>query len=120
MLKLIIGMAIDGYRYDPRARRGSAVIDIVHDLEKRGVPLSDDTVRKIWSKARRSSPGRELVPRALRRLSGLPLCRANDDDLRKISAGEFRSLEWAGQLGRAGRPPRFPSELNRGMPSTPV
>ena len=48
MLKLLIGMAIEDYRYDPRARRGSAVVDIVHDLEKRGVPLSDDTVRKYY------------------------------------------------------------------------
>jgi hypothetical protein len=56
MLKLIIGMAIAGYRYDPRAKRNDSVREITNDLEKHGVALSDDTVRKYLTE------GAELVP----------------------------------------------------------
>lgn len=51
MLKLIIGMAVAGYTYDPKANRGSAVPDIVADLAKHGVALSDETVRQYLKKA---------------------------------------------------------------------
>jgi len=51
MLKLIVGMAIQGYRYDPKARRGEAIRDITNDLEKSGVALSDDTIRKYLVEA---------------------------------------------------------------------
>jgi len=56
MLKLIIGMAIEGYRYDPKAKRNESVRDIANDLEKCGVSLSDDTVRKYLAE------GADLVP----------------------------------------------------------
>ena len=56
MLKLIIGMAIAGYRYEPRAKRNDLVREITNDLEKYGVALSDDTVRKYLAE------GAELVP----------------------------------------------------------
>ena len=56
MLKLIIGMAIAGYRYDARAKRNESVRDITGDLAKCRVPLSDDTVRKYLSE------GAELIP----------------------------------------------------------
>ena len=51
MLKLILGMAMAGYKYDPKARRGNAVREIVHDLAARGIPLSDDTIRKYLDEA---------------------------------------------------------------------
>jgi polyhydroxyalkanoate synthesis regulator phasin len=43
---LIIGMATGGYGYDPTAIRSDAVKDIVDDILKLGLNLSDDTVRK--------------------------------------------------------------------------
>src|SRR6266568_9068715 len=43
---LIIGMATGGYGYDPTAIRSDVVKDIVNDLLKLGLKLSDDTVRK--------------------------------------------------------------------------
>ena len=46
MLKLIIGMAIKGYRFDPKARRGDTIKEIVGDIEQCGLNLSDDTVRR--------------------------------------------------------------------------
>jgi hypothetical protein len=45
-LKLIIGMAIAGYRYDPDAARSEVTGDISRDLQKLGISLDQDTVRK--------------------------------------------------------------------------
>lgn len=49
LLKLIIGMAIGGYGYDPSQRRSEKVSEIAADLERAGVGLDVDTVRK-WMK----------------------------------------------------------------------
>jgi hypothetical protein len=57
VLKLIIGMAIKGYRYDPTSSRSATVSEITSDLEQLGLSLSDDTVRK-WLKE-----AAELLPR---------------------------------------------------------
>ena len=46
LLRLVIGMAIGGYRYDPNANRNSATSEIATDLVTAGVPLDVDTVRK--------------------------------------------------------------------------
>jgi hypothetical protein len=51
MLKLIIGMAVKGYSFNPKAKRGDKIMDIVCDLERCGVPLSDDTVRRYLREA---------------------------------------------------------------------
>jgi len=48
LLKMIIGMAVIGYRFDPKARSG-ATKDIADDLHLAGVPLDPDTIRK-WLK----------------------------------------------------------------------
>ena len=45
-LKLIIGLAIGGYGYDPSERRSSKVSDINDDLARHGLSLDPDTVRK--------------------------------------------------------------------------
>jgi hypothetical protein len=58
VLRLIIGMAIGGYGYDPTATRSKVVAEITSDLTKAGVELNDDTVRK-WLKA-----AAELLPPA--------------------------------------------------------
>jgi len=57
LLKLIIGMAVAGYRYDPNAPRSPTTAEIAGDLERLGVGLDPDTIRK-W--LRQAS---ELLPR---------------------------------------------------------
>lgn len=49
LLKLVIGMAIGGYTYNPEAARSSASTEIASDLAEHGISLDDDTVRK-WLK----------------------------------------------------------------------
>jgi hypothetical protein len=49
LLKLIIGMAMAGYRYDPKVARSDKIGEIANDLVSTGVSLDVDTVRK-WLK----------------------------------------------------------------------
>lgn len=49
LLKLIIGMAVSGYKFNPKAKRNEATSDIVGDLDENGIALDPDTVRK-WLK----------------------------------------------------------------------
>ena len=51
LLKLVIGLAIKAYRYDPKGGRSSVPKDIATDLEKLGLSVSDDTVRNKLSQA---------------------------------------------------------------------
>ena len=60
LLKLIIGMAIAGYSYNPSAKRNDAVADITNDLEKLGIELSDDTIRKYLNEAKELLPQNTL------------------------------------------------------------
>jgi hypothetical protein len=60
VLRLIIGMAVCGYSYDPTASRSKVVTEIASDLTRAGVELSEDTVRK-WLKQ-----AAELLPRSER------------------------------------------------------
>lgn len=46
LLKLVIGMAISRYGYDPRKGKSPVTKRIVDDLASLGIPLSDDTVLK--------------------------------------------------------------------------
>lgn len=46
LLKLVIGMAIKGYRYDPMALKNTAIKDIVDDLADLGISIDTDTARK--------------------------------------------------------------------------
>ncbi len=56
LLKLVIGMAVGGYGYNPKSNRSDVISEIASDLEKAGVPLDVDTVRKYIREAR------ELLP----------------------------------------------------------
>lgn len=58
LLKLVIGMAVSGYAYDPKAKKNLATAEIAQDLKKLGIPLNQDTVKK-WLKE-----GAEILPRA--------------------------------------------------------
>ena len=57
LLKLIIGMAIGGYGFDPGAKRSEQPATIADDLLRRGIPLDVDTVRKWLREAA------ELLPK---------------------------------------------------------
>lgn len=57
LLKLAIGMAIAGYKFDPKSKKNKATSEIYSDLEKLGIPLDEGTILK-WLRA-----GAELVPR---------------------------------------------------------
>jgi len=49
LLKLIIGMAIKGYGYNPAASKNTSIKEIADDLDSLGISLDVDTVRK-WIK----------------------------------------------------------------------
>jgi hypothetical protein len=51
LLKLVIGMAVVGYRYDPIQFPNKVHSEIANDLKSAGVALDDDTVRKWLKKA---------------------------------------------------------------------
>lgn len=55
-LKLIIGMAVKKYRYDPKAARNSAVTNIANDLNELGIGIDVDTVRKWLKEAAEELP----------------------------------------------------------------
>ncbi|MEC5291601.1 hypothetical protein VSX64_23035 [Aurantimonas sp. C2-6-R+9] len=46
MLKLVIGMAVKGYSYDPASGRSPTAKEIATDLALIGLPMDEDTVRK--------------------------------------------------------------------------
>jgi hypothetical protein len=54
MLKIIIGMAVKGYSYDPGASRSTVPKEVADDLAALGVGVSDDTVRKYLKEAAES------------------------------------------------------------------
>lgn len=56
MLQLIIGMAMDKYRYDPAVTGGSAVTNIKNGLQTRGINISPDTIRKYLNDAKEFLP----------------------------------------------------------------
>lgn len=59
LLKLLIGMAIAGYKYSPEEGRSHAPAEIASDLQRLGIAVSDDTVRKWLKEARALLPGKE-------------------------------------------------------------
>ncbi len=46
LLKLIAAMSIQGYKFDPNAKRNDATADIQSDLELLGIPLDQKTILK--------------------------------------------------------------------------
>jgi hypothetical protein len=46
LLKIVIGIAVDSYKYDPKLSRSAVPQEIADDLAKCGVVLDVDTVRK--------------------------------------------------------------------------
>ena len=60
LYKLIIGMAVAGYKYDPTAARNDAVGDIYNDLEELGVAVDQDTIRKWLREAAQQLPPKPI------------------------------------------------------------
>ena len=52
VLKLILGMAVAFYGYDPRAGRSLAISQIQSDLALKGVKIDDGTIRKYLDEAK--------------------------------------------------------------------
>jgi hypothetical protein len=46
MLKIIIGLAVDGHGYDPRSRRSEVPGSVAKELSALGIPVTAETVRK--------------------------------------------------------------------------
>jgi len=57
LLKLVIGMAVVGYKYDPERDRNEAIKDIADDLDSLGIGMDVKTIRK-WLRE-----GAEILPR---------------------------------------------------------
>ena len=65
MLKVIYAMAFGGYGIDPAKTRTTLVADVTGDLDKQGLVLSDDTVRRYLNAgncSRRRLTGRWIWP----------------------------------------------------------
>ncbi|WP_394888438.1 hypothetical protein ACG873_24765 [Mesorhizobium sp. AaZ16] len=59
LLKLIIGMAVDGYGYDPKAVKSPIAKELSDSLERLGISLNDDTIRNFLKQAKDLLPGAE-------------------------------------------------------------
>lgn len=57
LLTLVIGMAVNGYVYDPAASRSSVASEIASDLHKLGLSLDEDTIRKYLNESKELLPG---------------------------------------------------------------
>lgn len=62
LLKMVLGMAIDSYGFDPVAKKNEATKQIADDLAKLGIGIDTDTVRK-YLKAAASTVTYELPKR---------------------------------------------------------
>jgi hypothetical protein len=51
LLKMIISMAVDKYKYDPQAEKSGGVTRIRDAVEKAGFKISDDTIRSKLQEA---------------------------------------------------------------------
>lgn len=60
LYKMIIGMAVAGYRYDSKAARNDAIGDIYKDLEELGVNVDKDTIRKWLREAAQLLPQKPI------------------------------------------------------------
>lgn len=56
LLKLVLGMAIKGYSYDPKSTRSTQISEIASDLRQVGLALDEDTVRGYLNEAKAEFP----------------------------------------------------------------
>lgn len=57
LLKILIGMALEGYKFGPKAGRSTVPKEIADDLAKQGIAMDVDTVRKWLKQAAELLPG---------------------------------------------------------------
>jgi hypothetical protein len=57
LLKIVIGLALDSYKYDPKLSRSTVPQETADDLATRGMVLDVDTVRKWLKQAAALLPG---------------------------------------------------------------
>lgn len=62
LLKLVLGLAVDGYGYRPKDSRSKVIPEIKRNLESVGVKLDEDTIRK-WLREAADEHGHLLVDR---------------------------------------------------------
>ena len=60
LLKLVIGMAVKGYTYDPAALKSTATKEIADDLAAVGISITDETVRKYLRQAAAVLPAKPM------------------------------------------------------------
>lgn len=58
LLKIILGLAMDQYGYQPHAPRNATAGEIAGDLDGQGISVSEDTVRKYLNDASEFAPPR--------------------------------------------------------------
>lgn len=56
LLKMVIGMAVDTYGYDPKTKRSPIAGEIASALQLRGISLDEDTIRKWLKEAAQHLP----------------------------------------------------------------
>ena len=66
LLKMVIGMAVGGYAYNPELRRSPTTKEISDDLLKLGLSLDEDTIRSYLKEAKQILP-RETAPKPNRK-----------------------------------------------------
>lgn len=56
LLKILLGLALTNYTYDPKASRTSTAREITDDLKLHGISVDEDTVRKWLTQAKEYLP----------------------------------------------------------------
>jgi hypothetical protein len=57
ILKIIVGMAISKYEYDPKKSKNTAARRIAEDLQRQALDLDEDTIRSYLQEAANLLPG---------------------------------------------------------------
>jgi hypothetical protein len=60
LLKLVIGMAVQGYNYNPDVKKSGIVAEIKSDIERIGLALDDDTIRNYLKQASAKLPAKPV------------------------------------------------------------
>lgn len=51
LLRILLGIAITSYKYDPKSKKSSAPSDMANDTELAGIGVTDDTIRSYLKEA---------------------------------------------------------------------
>jgi len=56
LLKILLGLALTNYTYDPRSSRNTTAKEIFSDLNLHGISVDEDTIRKWLTQAKEYLP----------------------------------------------------------------